>query len=259
MEVDRSLGLEESVRYKGLPSSCLTFPFFPSLLVLHKPPSVESRGVSSVLSPPLHLPCHRCARRRRHLSLSLLLSLFPLRFCDPPLLFATSFSKNSLSKRVPKPLDLLLLVSPGRVCFPAAHVSRCLLSPVGSLSLSPRCMCSTELLVYPSPRWFSFSTMSATKKSSSQSQYTPEDLSRARQAFGLLIEVSNLLFAEGSGEGGGGGGGSSRSPSSSSPGPSPQLLLLLTRLCEEGWNPLFLARVIYACQMEKAAFLSELD
>lgn len=99
--------------------------------------------------------------------------------------------------------------------------------------------------------------MSSTKKSSAQSQYTSEDLSRARQAFGLLIEVSSLLFPERTGEGE--GGGSSRSSSSSSIGPSPQLLLLLTRLCEEGWNPLFLARVIYACQMEKAAFLSELD
>ncbi|KAF4639908.1 hypothetical protein TGRH88_056820 [Toxoplasma gondii] len=76
--------------------------------------------------------------------------------------------------------------------------------------------------------------MSSTAPSST---YSAEELTSAREAFALLVEVANLLLP------------------SSGAAPSTPLLLLLTRLCEENWDPIFLAELVVAVQKEKQNFL----
>ncbi|PFH34939.1 hypothetical protein BESB_069720 [Besnoitia besnoiti] len=74
--------------------------------------------------------------------------------------------------------------------------------------------------------------------SASSPAYSAEELTSAREAFALLVETANLLLPSGA-------------------APSTPLLLLLTRLCEEGWDPIFLAELVVAAQAEKRNFLLE--
>lgn len=70
--------------------------------------------------------------------------------------------------------------------------------------------------------------------------YSAADLSKAREAFSLLLEISSRLL-----------------DTDSCSKPSAPLLLYLTRLCEEGWDPHLLARLVGAAFEEKEKFLAE--